>query len=537
MNSTSPLAFTVGDLLDIQGDARGNHPFLICDDDVLTYADAADRSAALALGLIASGCAHGSRVGILYPNGVGFAIASLAAARFGAVAVPLSTFSTAIELGSLLRNADVDMVLCTSTYRRQDYVTILAQAIPELDLGSPPPLFAPSVPSLRKLSFDGSDGVIDEGWTLQSLERAEDTINPDVLMASQFQVRPADALVVVHTSGSTAEPKGVLHAHGSLLNHLHVLNGLRRYRKEDILFCNSPFFWIGGYAYALLGTLEAGGTLVCSNATQSSDVLDVIERTRPTMVNGFAQSVVHLSNDPSFPRRDLSSITRGNLYPIMPEAVRPSDPELRHNMLGMTETGSVCLATADDSEQPETRRGSFGRPVPDIEAKVVDSQSDIAEVGEVGELCLRGPAVMTGYLRKERHETFDRDGWYHTGDLFHVDDEGFFYFHGRQSEMIKTSGANVSPREVEAAILEETGLVAHVFGEDDEAAGQLVVAVIRTLPTSAVPDPEQLRLHLRSRLSAYKVPKRIVTLDEKDVPMMSSGKLDMRALRELVHAS
>jgi acyl-CoA synthetase (AMP-forming)/AMP-acid ligase II len=153
-------------------------------------------------------------------------------------------------------------------------------------------------------------------------------------------------------------------------------------------------------------------------------------------------------------------------------------------------------------------------------------------MGEVGELCLRGPALMEGYCGRERHETFDRDAWYHSGDLFLVDAEGFFYFKGRYGEMIKTSGANVSPREVEAAILDETGYVAHVFGLDDPASGQLVTAVLRVPAGATPPDVEQVASNLRTRLSAYKVPKRIVSMDEREVPMMSSGKLDLRVLKE-----
>jgi acyl-CoA synthetase (AMP-forming)/AMP-acid ligase II len=405
--------------------------------------------------------------------------------------------------------------------------------VPELDVGASSPLFSSTVPALRQVVFDPpSDGELGFWWTVRSMSDAGCSVGSEVLRASQEQVTPSDELVIVHTSGSTAEPKGVIHTHGSLLDHLHVLNQLRRYRAEDVLFCNSPFFWIGGYAYALLGTLEAGGTLVCSNATEASDVLDVIERTRPTMVNGFAQSVARLADDASFPGRDLSSIERGNLYPIMPEPVRPSDPELRHNMLGMTETGSVCLAVDDDSDQPERRRGSFGRPVADLEAKIIDPGTGSGgEGGDIGELCFRGPALMTGYVGKERHETFEPDGWYRTGDLFHVDEEGYFYFHGRKSEMIKTSGANVSPREVEAAILEETGLVAHVLGLDHPASGQLVAAAIVVPSAEAAPDPDQLTSLLRTRLSSYKVPKKILVIKEHELPLLSSGKLDRKALQ------
>ena len=244
------------------------------------------------------------------------------------------------------------------------------------------------------------------------------------------------------------------------------------------------------------------------------------------MVNGFAASVAHLPQDPTFARRDLSSIRRGNLYPIMPADVRPADPERHHAMLGMTEAGSVCLASEDESEQAEHRRGSFGRPVPGLEARVRREDGAEAGAGELGELCLRGPFLMEGYDGRERHETFDHDGWFRTGDLVRRDEDGLFYFRGRHSDMIKTAGANVSPREVEAAILEVSGLVAHVVGIDDEARGQVVAALVRSPVDGSVVDGDDLRARLRERLSAYKVPRTIVVVAEHEVPMMSSGKLD-----------
>ena len=415
----SPL--TVGDLLG----RSGPRPERIIPSSSATsrpsrYAEASERSAALARGLIALGVGHGSRVGFFTPTDRNSSWRSLATARIGAVSVPLSTFSTAAELRTLLRNADIEMILAAPGYRRHDYLTTSPRGSPRASICVHiSPLFSPSVPTLRRVAYDCPRHTIDQTWTVQSVLDVGQRTSREILRAAQERVNPSDRLVIVHTSGSTAEPKGVIHTHGSLIAHLRILNILRRYHEDQILFCNSPFFWIGGYAYALLGTLEAGGTLVCSNAPEASDVLDVIERTRPTMVNGFAQSVAHLPADPSFGRRDLRSIRRGNLYPIMTDAVRPADPELVHNMLGMTETGSVCLASDDESVQPEYRRGSFGRPVSDVEAKIIDPESGAGtDIGEVGELCLRGPALMEGYCGRERHETFDRDGWYHSGDLF-----------------------------------------------------------------------------------------------------------------------
>jgi acyl-CoA synthetase (AMP-forming)/AMP-acid ligase II len=526
------LALTVPALLARRVATDPEHTFLVCDDDRLSYTEAERRSAVLARGLLAAGLGAGSRVALLHPNGVDFVVSWLAAARIGAVSVPLSTFSTSAELVGLLRGVDATALLAATSYRSHHYPTSLGAGIAELDLGAAGPLWSPAVPSLRRVAFADADADAHPDRTVTGLLAGAADVAPRVLAAAEAQVSPADPMVIVHTSGSTSEPKGVIHTHGALIRHLDNLNQLRRYDATEILFANSPFFWIGGFGYALLGTLVAGATLVCANAGSAAGVLDVLERERPTMVNGFAATIAHLPDDPSFAARDLSSIRRGNLYPIMPAAVRPSDPELHHSMLGMTEAGSVCLASDDESEQPEQRRGSFGRPVPGFEISVLAPE----ESSGPGELCFRGPFLMEGYDGRERHETFDVDGWYRTGDLVTVDADGFVYFRGRSSEMIKTSGANVSPREVEAAIAEVAGLGAHVVGIDDDARGQLVAALVRVGPDDAV-DVAELRTQLRGRLSAYKVPRQIVLVAEDEVPMMSSGKLDLRAVRELLRGA
>ena len=436
----------------------------------------------------------------------------------------------------LLACDDVALLHCASSYRSHDYVSTVRDAVPELDLGAPPPLFADSLPVLRRIAFSEPGVGIDPTWSLRAIEEEGRSVEPGVLDAAETDVSAGDRLTIVHTSGSTAAPKGVIHTHGALIRHLDNLNQIRRYTQGEVLFSNSPFFWIGGLAYSLLGTLVAGGRLVCSNAPDAAGVLDVLERERPTLVNGFAQSVAHLPRDPSFARRDLSSIRRGNLVPILPDGVRPADPELRHAMLGMTETGSVCLVSEDESDQPEHRRGSFGKPAPGFEALVVDPDTGAAcGPQQPGELTLRGPFLMEGYYGRERHEVFDPGGWYRTGDLVVVDDDGFFYFEGRRGDMIKTNGANVSPREVEAAILDLTGLTAHVIGIRDAARGQLVAAALR-VPAERDVDVDELREQLAGRLSSYKVPRRFLLLDDAEAPMLSSGKLDSAALEALFDA-
>jgi acyl-CoA synthetase (AMP-forming)/AMP-acid ligase II len=333
----------------------------------------------------------------------------------------------------------------------------------------------------------------------------------------------------VYTSGSAATPKGVVHTHQALLRHQKNLNMIRGLTADDKLFCNSPFFWIGGFAFGLLATLVAGSTLICSNA-DAGETLDLLEAEKPTMTNGFAAGIAHLAADPSFANRDLSSMQRGNLYPIMAPAARPVDPELRHNMLGLTEAGSVALISGDESDQPEKRRGSFGKPAPGFQTKIVDPDSE-----GVGELCIRGPFVMQHYYQRSREECFDPDGWFHTGDLARSDDDGFMYFVGRLSAMIKTAGANVSAAEVEKAIAKVTGADAHVVGIPDAERGELVAAVI---VEGVQPgwDETALRVRLKDELSSYKIPKRFLSLPRAQVPLLSSGKVDTRRLKKLFDA-
>ena len=513
---------TVAEVLRRQAHARSEHPLLVCDDDRISYADAERRSAQLARGLIALGAGKGTHVGLLYPNGTEFVVGMLAAARVGAVVIPFSTFVTAREMREQLVDSDTQILLSAASFRSHNYGQRLAEAVSDPDFDSKRALFATATPQLRQVAIGPGD--------LERLYELAETIDPTLLSAMEDDVDGADPLAIVYTSGSTSTPKGVVHTHAALLGHQQNLNNIRCLTADDKLFCNSPFFWIGGFAFGLLATLIAGSTLVCSNATDPALTLDLLEAERPTMTNGFAAGIAHLANHPSFAGRDLSSMRRGNLYPIIAPGIRPADPELRHNMLGMTEGGSVVLISGDESDQPEERRGSFGNPAPGFETKVLEPDA----VG-VGELCIRGPYVMQGYYKRSREESFDADGWFHTGDLVRADGDGFIYFVGRLSAMIKTAGANVSAAEVENAIAKVTGAEAHVVGIPDAERGELVAAV---LVRSAQPsfDEAALRERLKDELSAYKIPKRFLALPSAEVPLLSSGKVDNRQLKKLFDA-
>ena len=500
---------TVAEVLRQQVRLRGDHPLLVCDDDRLSYAEADRRSAQLARGLLAIGAGKGTHVGVLYPNSPAWIVAMLAAARIGAVTIPFSTFATAPEMANQLAHADVEILVATATYRGHDY----RERLGDID-GS-------ELPLLRHVLIDAEPTSL-----------AEESL----LAAMEDDVDPSDVLAIIYTSGSTSAPKGAIHTHASLLEHQRVLNEIRGLNSNDKLFCNSPFFWVGGIAFSILACMLAGATLVCSNAVDPAKTLDLLEAEKPTMTNGFVGGIAHLARHPSLSQRDLSSMRRGNLYPIMAPAVRPADPELRHTMLGMTETGSVITISEDETDQPEHRRGSFGRPAPGFDTAIVDSDTgDRVEVGQMGELCVRGPFLMQRYYKRTREECFDADGWFHTGDLVRTDAEGFVYFIGRRGAMIKTAGANVAPAEVEKAIAKVTGMVAHVVGLPDPERGQLVAAVV-ALEAGAEFDEDTARERLKAELSAYKIPRRFAAVPSSDIPLMSSGKIDMPRLTKLFDA-
>jgi acyl-CoA synthetase (AMP-forming)/AMP-acid ligase II len=514
---------TVGEIVRAQAHARGDHPLLVCDSERISYADADRRSALLSRGLIALGAGKGTHIGVLYPNGVGFVVAMLAASRIGAVVIPFSTFATAREVREQLVHSDTEILLTTTSFRSHDYVQRLTEVIPDRTFDSADRLFTVAAPRLRHVIVDADQ--------LQC-----HAVDHTRLAALEDDVDGSDPMTIVYTSGTTSAPKGVLHTQASLLDHQRNLNAIRDLTEADSLFCNSPFFWIGGLGFALLATMIAGSTLVCSNAEDPGQTLDLLEAERPTVTNGFAAGIRHLTQHPTFADRDLSSMRRGNLYPIMDAPARPADPELRHNMLGLTEAGSVALISADETDQPERRRGSFGRPAPGLEVQIVEPDTGTpVEAGAPGELLIRGACVMQRYYGHSREDCFDADGWLHTGDRAASDSEGFIYYLGRRGSMIKTAGANVSPSEVEQAISAViSGTGAYVFGLPDPDRGQIVVAVIATDTVDI--DEAALKHSLATHLSAYKIPKRFAFVRATEVPLLASGKPDVRRMSRLFDA-
>jgi len=512
-------------------------PLILLNDERISYAEAASRSAKLARGLLASGVGKGSHVGVLMPNGPGWVVAWLAAARIGAVVVPINTFYKPRELGWILRHADVHTLLTVPRFLGNDYLERLETCAPGLARQKADAVHLPELPCLRSIVVLGS---CDRPWArserdLELAAAATPAIDAAFLGELERCVTPADPMVVIYSSGSTADPKGAIHSHGSVIRHSFNLNGFRGLTPEDRLFSPMPFFWVGGFVFTLMASMHAGAFMVCEEVFEPGATLALLERERVTIVAGWPHYSRAMVDHESFARRDLSSIRAGNLYEILPAGTRPRDPELRSNALGMTETCGPHTIERMDVDLPEELRGTFGRPAPGVEHRIVDPETGaVLPADSDGEICVRGYNVMQGLYKVEREDAFDADGFYHTGDAGHFNADGWLFFEGRIGDTIKTAGANVAPREVELVMDASPEVkAAYVVGVPDPDRGQNVAAAV-VLNQGAELSAEALRERLRAELSAYKVPRHYCFFAESELPFTDSGKIDKRRLAALL---
>ncbi|MBU6317007.1 MAG: acyl--CoA ligase [Acidobacteria bacterium] len=512
----------------------GSATFVVSGDQRLSYAEAEAQSACLAKALLVSGVGKGTHVGLLAPNCPEWIVGWLAISRIGAVAVLLNTYNKAPELRRILRHSDLAVLLTVGRHLGHDYLDRLEQTAPDLAAQTNERLLLPSHPYLRSIWVWDAEP---RAWcgALDDLVARADDVSDELLVEVEAEVHPADPMVMVYSSGSTAEPKAAVHTHGAVVRHAHNLGQMRDLRSDDVLYTPMPMFWVGGFSFTLVGAMHAGATLVFEEQFEPGATLELIERERVTQVLGWPHMAKALVDHPSFAERDLSSIRAGSMAALLPQHLQADADVPKANSLGMTETlGPHTFDTRD--ELPPEKVGSFGRSVPGVEHLIVDPVTGaVLPTGEVGELWLRGYSVMVGLHKRERTETFTADGWYRTGDAGWFDADGHFYFTGRMGDLIKTSGMNVTPREVEEVLesMDEV-VMAFVTGIDHPDRGQDVVAAIALRPGERL-EEDEARARAKEELASYKVPRRIaVFADQTELPWLDSGKVDRRALTALL---
>ncbi len=498
----------------------------------ISYRQVDVESAAMAARLVAAGVGKGVRVAVLAPNGPLFLVALLAVTRIGAVAVPINTFCMPTELQWILRDADVHTLLACESVGGVDIHSRLRDVLAEMQVRDEH-LHLPSLPQLRSVLPLGSRT---KPWP----SRWPAPVSEEMFRACQQTVRPADDFVIVYTSGSTANPKGVIHTHAAAIGHSRALGRAHEWGSADRIYVPLPFFWIGGLIVGLLAPLHCGATVITHERFCATEVLSLLERERATYALGLPHVGPALLNDPHFTDTDLSTLNiRGYLHELLPRrAGEDSDVSLLVLSLGMTETCSSHTWWPPDVPLPQEKRGSVGVSAPGFAHKIVDDDGRTVAVGDLGEICVRGRALMRGMVGRLAADVFDPDGWYHTGDFGHIDGDGHIYFAGRRDEMIRTAGANVSPVEVEACLSRLDAVrIGYVVGLPDPDRGAIVAAAV-VLNEGHRATATDLIAGCKAQLASYKVPTRWVVLTSTDpLPYTSTDKIDKVRLREMISRS
>jgi acyl-CoA synthetase (AMP-forming)/AMP-acid ligase II len=518
-------ALTLGGFLLEVADRFAGNDAIVFDDPLLagasvrwTYAELGDRSRAVARALIAAGVEPGERVGILMGNRPEAVASIFGAAMAGAVAVLLSTFSPPPELQGMLEVADVSVVLTQSCLLGRRF-------------GDDVRALQPDLPALRQVVVLGEDSwaaFLDAG-------AAAGEADLDARLAA---ARPDDPALVMFSSGTTSAPKGMLHTNRAPSQQMWVQAGVFGRHEGTRMWTALPLFWTAGFNTAVGSTLAAGGCWVAQETFDPGDALALMQRERVTEPYSLPHQTAAMAEHPDWLGTDLSSLTC--VFGKSAFARHPSvDGDTGWIMpvgYGMSETCAFVFAHRSDASREDVRR-SMGRLLPGNQLRLLDPETgEPMGVGEVGELAVKGPTLMIGYLGRAAEDCFDRDGYFHTGDRGHVDDRGEVHFDGRQTEMIKTGGANVSPAELEVALRAcEPVKLSRIVGVPDPRLDQIVVACIE-LREGAHADEGDIRAFLRDRVSSYKVPKRVLFFADGEIPMTASGtKVRDDDLLALVH--
>jgi acyl-CoA synthetase (AMP-forming)/AMP-acid ligase II len=487
---------------------RGDRAALIdsTSERTITYAELprlVDRTAAA---LARLGVRQHDACAIFSPNTPEYAIAVLAIARLGAIVTTASPMNTRDDLVKQLRDSGA-RVLFTSPAVRE--TALDAAATVKLE---------------RIFSFGAMTGAT-----------SFDDLTAQPGAPPAVSIDPNDIVALPYSSGTTGLPKGVMLSHRNLVaNILQVDSTGHLHDGQDTLVCFLPFFHIYGLVVIMLLGLWSGATLVVMPRFDLDRYLDLVERYRATMLHVVPPIVLALAKSASVKGRDFSSIRKlfSGAAPLGADVIAQCTARVGcfvQQGYGMTEASPATHTTSEDPAA--VKPGSVGVPVANTECRVLDPATghDVAP-GEDGELWIRGPQIMRGYLNRpdETRAMLDADGWLHTGDLGHADEDGHFFIVDRLKELIKYKGMQIAPAELESVLLSHPSVAdAAVVPQKDEDAGEIPHAfVVLKAPATA----DELMAFVAGRVASYKKIRRLDFIEA--IPKSPSGKILRRVLRD-----
>lgn len=516
----APFSRTLGDLMFEQADRYGARPAAIWHDQVVSYAELLRRSLCIGGSLRELGVTRGERVGLLINNRPEWLEAFFGTQIAGGVVVAFSTWSTPDELDWLLQDSAVRMLIALDRFGDNDFTAALADRWESR-----------RYPALRHVALLG-DNLPHGFLRYDTLLAAAPLPPPGPGVASGA----SDDAIIIYTSGSSSRPKSVPLSHGGIIENGFNIGERQGYRPDDRVLLAPPLFWSYGSANAMSATLTHGAALVLQGRFEPGDAIDLIERHHCTALYTLPAITSAIISHPAFrPERVRSlrtGLTIGAPQDVVAAATALGAAEIC-NVYGQTESYGNCCVTPHDWTL-ERRAACQGPPLPGVEIRIVDAESG-AELprGEEGMIEVRG-YVTRGYIGSSASQTadaFTADGFFRTGDMGRLLPDGSIAFSGRVTEMIKKSGINISPAEVEDVLMRHaTVALAAVVGVPDATQGELLAAFVVPKPGATL-RPEELAAHCRALASRYKVPDFIEVRDA--LPVTVTGKLLRRELKQI----
>jgi long-chain acyl-CoA synthetase len=470
------------------------------DDVQLNYAIVEEATVRVAGMLEAKGIGPGDRVGIMLPNTPYFAFAFFAVLRLGADVVPMNPLLKEREVGFHLGDSGAKLLLAWHQFA--------GAAQPGAEAA-------------------GAECLLVERGPFEEMMGAAEPFR-DVRERDD-----SDIAVILYTSGTTGTPKGAQLTHGNLRAATDISVNLVHPGPDTITFGGLPLFHVFGLCSGLNTAFSVGGCLTLLPRFDPGKALEIVERDGVNTFLGVPTMYAAMLNHPDHASFDASGlelcVSGGAAMPV--EILRGFEQAFGCKVLegyGLSETSAIATFNRPDRER---KPGSIGTPVERMELKLVDEEGNEVPQGEVGEILVRGATVMSGYWNRDEAtaDTLDADGWLKTGDMARVDEDGYYFIVDRKKEMIIRGGFNVYPREIEEVIYEHPAVrEAAVIGIPHPSLGEEIGAAI-ALRADADASADDLREYTKSRVAAYKYPRKVWFVDE--LPKGPTGKILKREIQ------
>lgn len=475
----------------------------------VTYGQMERRVLHLAGWLQSQGIGYDDKVGILLRNELAFPEIFYAVALIGAVGVPINFRLTGGEIEYIVNNSDSKMLFIGHE-------------------------FAETIQSLREKLPQVEQVVVVGGQEVSGMLSYESIFAQSASYTPCETLNDDDVCLIVYTSGTTGRPKGAMLTHKNLyMNAMNLIatSGLKQRNKQLIV---APFFHIGGIG-KMIPYVITFGTTVIHREFNPVEILKSIQEEKINDVFLVPAMWNFLFQVPNFEQYDLSSLTSASVaaevcpLELKKKILRYAPNAQLHEAFGQTEMSPVTVVLTHEDALRKTN--SVGKPMMNVEVRIVDDEMNDVPVGEVGEIVYRGPTVMKGYYKNPEAtaEAF-RGGWFHSGDLVRMDEEGFVYVVDRKKDMIISGGENIYPAEIENVLYTHPGILeAAVIGIPDATWGEAVMAVVVPKPGVQLTE-EEVIAHCAGKLASYKKPRKVAFVEA--LPRNAAGKVLKRVLRE-----